>query len=85
MDLHHPLLTEFPELKQAIIQLITADEKFRTRLREYDQIDDQIAQIEEERIHATDCELETLKMKRVQLKDGLLHSLRMPHAPQMAH
>lgn len=85
MDLHHPLLSEFPELKQAIIRLIATNEDFRLRLREYDQIDDQVAQMEEERIHATDCELETLKMKRVQLKDALLHSLRTPGALLMAH
>ena len=84
MDLHHPLLAEFPELKQEIIRKIAVDEKFRVRLREYDVIDDQIAQIEEERVHATDCELETLKMKRVQLKDTLLHALRAPHTAQMA-
>lgn len=85
MDLHHPLLSEFPELKQAIIRLIATNEDFRLKLKEYDQIDDQVAQMEEERIHATDCELETLKMKRVQLKDALLHSLRTPGALQMAH
>jgi uncharacterized protein YdcH (DUF465 family) len=85
MDLHHPLLSEFPELKQAIIRLIAKDEDFRLRLKEYDQIDDQVAQIEEERIYATDCELETLKMKRVQLKDALLHTLRAPAVLQMAH
>lgn len=85
MDLHHPLLSEFPELKQVVIRLIAADEDFRLRLREYDKIDDQVVQIEEERIHATDCELETLKMKRVQLKDALLHTLRAPRVLQMAH
>lgn len=84
MDLHHPLLSEFPELKQGIIRLIAADEDFRLKLREYDKIDDEVAQIEEERIYATDCELETLKMKRVQLKDALLHTLRAPGVLQMA-
>ena len=85
MDLHHPLLSEFPECKETIIRLIAADQDFRIKLREYDHIDDQVAQIEEERIHATDCELETLKMKRVLLKDALLHAMRVSGQPQMAH
>lgn len=85
MDLHHPLLIEFPELREHIIRLTATDQNFRTKLRDYDKIDDEIAQMEEERIHASDCELETLKIRRVHLKDELLHAARALAHPQMAH
>lgn len=85
MDLHHPLLSEFPELKEAILNLRDRDGHFRAMFDEYHQIDDQVVQIEEERVHATDCELENLKMRRVLLKDALYHDIRAASTLQMAH
>jgi uncharacterized protein YdcH (DUF465 family) len=42
---------------------------------EYHQIDDQVCRIEEDVERASDQELETLKMRRVILKDGLFHGI----------
>lgn len=85
MDLHHPLLSEFPEFKETILGLRARDAQFREMFEEYHQIDDRVVQIEEERLHASECELEGLKMRRVLLKDALYHELRATGALPMAH
>lgn len=77
MDLHHPLLSDFPEFQTTILTLKDQDPRFRSMFDEYHQVDDQVCRIEEEQAHATDCELETLKMRRVVLKDALYHKLRL--------
>lgn len=85
MDLHHPLLSEFPEFKETILNLRNHDGHFREMFDEYHRIDDRVVQIEEEAMHADDCELESLKMRRVLLKDALYHELRTNGALQMTH
>jgi uncharacterized protein YdcH (DUF465 family) len=61
MDLHHPILREFPEHRETIR---------RHRL------DDEIYRIEEEIDFATDQEIEELKMRRAKLKDYIYHIIR---------
>jgi uncharacterized protein YdcH (DUF465 family) len=82
MDLHHPLLNEFPEYRDTILKLKDENQHFRQMFEEYHQIDDQVCRIEEDQERASDCELETLKMRRVILKDVLFHDLRVK-APRM--
>lgn len=72
MDLHHPLMTEFPEHRDAIRRLRAADLEFRTLFEEYHKLDESIYRIEEEIDFATDQEIEDLKKRRAWLKDRLL-------------
>jgi len=79
MDLHHPILREFPEHRDAIRRLKGADAHFRGIFDEYHRLDDEIYRIEEEIDFATDQEIEELKMRRAKLKDYIYHLIR--HAP----
>lgn len=82
MDLHHPILREFPEYRDVIRQLKAADDHFRNVFEEYHRLDDEIYRIEEEIDFATDQEIEELKMRRAKLKDYIYHVIR--HAPVTA-
>ena len=76
MDLHHPLLKEFPDHRETIQWLKVSDEAFRARFDEYHQLDDKVCRIEEEVDFATDQEIDELKMKRALLKDQLYRQVR---------
>jgi uncharacterized protein YdcH (DUF465 family) len=76
MDLHHPILKEFPEYRDTIRYLKGCDEHFRRMYDEYHRLDDAVYRIEEEIDFATDQELEELKMRRAKLKDYIYHMLR---------
>src|ERR1043166_2794363 len=73
MDLHHPILREFPEHREIIRRLKGADEHFRKMFDEYHRLDDAVYRIEEEIDFATDQEIEGLKMRRAKLKDYINH------------
>ena len=79
MDLHHPILREFPEHRETIRRLKGSDAHFRNIYGEYHRLDDEIYQIEEDIDFATDQEIEELKMRRAKLKDYIYHLVR--HAP----
>ena len=79
MDLHHPILREFPEYREAIRHLKMTSDHFRNIFDEYHRLDDKIYRIEEEIDFATDQEIEELKMQRTKLKDDIYHLVR--HAP----
>jgi uncharacterized protein YdcH (DUF465 family) len=79
MDLHHPILREFPEHREVIRRLKGSNEHFRSVFEEYHRLDDEIYRIEEEIDFATDQEIEELKMRRAKLKDYIYHLVR--HAP----
>jgi len=79
MDLHHPILREFPEHREAIRRLKGSNEHFRSVFDEYHRLDDEIYRIEEEIDFAIDQEIEELKMRRAKLKDYIYHIIR--HAP----
>ena len=79
MDLHHPILREFPEHRETIRRLRGADEHFRKMYDEYHTLDDSIYRIEEEIDYANDQEFEELKMRRAKLKDYIYHLIS--HAP----
>jgi len=74
MDLHHPILREFPQHRDTIRHLKATDEKFRKAFDEYHTVDDAIYRIEEEIDFATDQEIEDLKLTRARLKDWIYHA-----------
>ena len=76
MDLHHPILREFPEHREAIRRLKGSDDHFRKLFDEYHQLDDVIYRIEEEIDFATDQEIEELKLRRARMKDQIYHLIR---------
>ena len=76
MDLHHPLLKEFPDRRDVIQWLKVSDEDFRKMFDEYHQVDDAVCRIEEEVDFATDQQIEELKMRRTLLQDRLYHLIR---------
>ncbi len=82
MDLHHPILREFPEHREVIRRLKGANEHFRNVFAEYHRLDDEIYRIEEDIDFAMDQEIEELKMRRAKLKDYIYHLIR--HAPATA-
>ncbi|HZL43513.1 MAG TPA: YdcH family protein [Verrucomicrobiae bacterium] len=79
MDLHHPILREFPEHREVIRRLKGSDDHFRKMFDEYHRLDDSVYRIEEEIDFATDQEIEELKLRRAKLKDYIYHLIR--HAP----
>ena len=83
MDLHHPIVREFPQHRDTIRHLKGSDLKFRKAFDEYHSVDDAIYRIEEEIDFATDQEIEDLKLKRARLKDWIYHAIthtEVPHA-----
>ena len=78
MDLHHPILREFPEDREIIKRLKASDERFRKMFEEYHQLDDAIYRIEEEIDFATDQEMEEMKKRRAWLKDQIYYAIRHP-------
>jgi len=79
MDLHHPILREFPEHREIIRRLKGSDDHFRKMFDEYHSLDDAVYRIEEEIDFATDQEIDELKLRRAKLKDYIYHLVR--HAP----
>ena len=75
MDLHHPILHEFPEHRDAIKRL-QGDAHFRHLYDEYHRLDDEIYRIEEEIDFATDQEIDERKMRRAKLKDYIYHLIK---------
>ena len=80
MDLHHPLLKEFPDHRETIQWLKVSDEAFRQKFDEYHHLDDKVCRIEEEIDFATDQETDEMKMKRAVLKDQLYRQISGPRA-----
>lgn len=78
-DLHHPLITEFPEHREAIHDLKVSNAHFRRLFDEYHRVDREVVRIEGEIKPASDAVTEGLKKRRLQLKDDL-HHLLIAHA-----
>jgi len=76
MDLHHPILREFPEHREIIRRLKGTNDHFRSLFDEYHRLDDEVYRIEEDIDFATDQEIEELKMRRAKLKDYIYHIIR---------
>jgi uncharacterized protein YdcH (DUF465 family) len=75
MDLHHPILREFPEHRDTIRRLKGSDDHFRHVFDEYHRLDDEIYRIEEEIDFATDREIEGLHLSLDPSRAGALPDL----------
>jgi len=74
---HHHLAKEFPEHKARIHELKVGNNAHFNRLYgEYNEIDNNIYRIEEGIENTDDAYLETLKRKRLALKDELLSIIK---------
>ena len=72
----HDLATEFPEYKEQIHHLKMNDRHFARLFDEYHEVDSQLHRIEQEiEVHADDF-VESLKLRRLHLKDDLYGMLR---------
>jgi len=72
----HHLALEFPEFRYQIHVLKTTDPEFARLHQEYDELDDEIRRTELEiEVHADDF-LESLKLRRLALKDQLYARLQ---------
>lgn len=72
----HSLLKEFPQYKERIHELKLKDTHFTRLLEEYDRADKELYNIENEVETPSDAYIETLKKKRLKLKDELLAIIR---------
>lgn len=75
----HTLARDFPEFKERLHEL-KSDAHFSRLQHEYETLDRQICRLEEGIEHASDEEIEHLKMRRVRLKDELYALLTAPAA-----
>ena len=75
MDLHHPILREFPEHRETIKRLKAGSDQFRKQFEEDHTLDEAIYRIEEEIEFATDQEMEELKKRRAWLKDRIYDAI----------
>lgn len=69
---HHPLIKDFPELRERIHALkVSGDARFTKLEKQYEDLDKQIVRVENGVETAPDASLEQLKQQRVHLKDQL--------------
>ena len=73
---HHQLSVDFPEYRQAIRDLKMSNPEFAKLTKQYDELDDEIYRIEAEIETPSDEYTESLKMKRVEIKDKLIEMLQ---------
>jgi len=73
---NHPLAEDLPEYREAIHEMKMNNKHFSRLLSEYEELDKRIVRVEQGVDHLSDLELDTLKMKRVHLKDDLQKQLR---------
>jgi uncharacterized protein YdcH (DUF465 family) len=70
----HPLIKDFPELRERI-HALKSDSHFARLERAYEDLDKRIVRIEDRIEHSSEDELERLKVERVRLKDELYRLL----------
>lgn len=75
-DFHHDIGREFPEQRERIHELKTANAHFARLFDEYHEVDKEIARIEQEVAPASDDAAEALKRRRLTLKDEIFAMLR---------
>ncbi|WP_455205732.1 YdcH family protein [Kaarinaea lacus] len=73
---HHALAEDFPQFRDRIAQLMQNDAKFAQLHAEYAQIDEEVFRIEEDIETPSDEYTESLKLRRVALKDELYAMLK---------
>ncbi len=72
----HDLFHEFPEYQDRIAELKTADPKFAELYDEYHVVNDEVERIELQIETPSDMYTETLKKRRLHLKDEIYAILR---------
>lgn len=68
---NHSLINEFPEMRERIHRMKTSDNHFARLFAEYDAVEHEVHRIESGAEAAGDERLETLKKRRLSLKDEL--------------
>lgn len=71
MSTEHPLIAEFPELRNKIHEMKVSDHHFAKLFTEYHEVDHELHRIEQEIETPSDTYTEELKKKRLHLKDQL--------------
>ena len=72
---HHELHCEFPEFLDVMQVLRNSDSSFSQMFDEYHSLTSQVEQLEEEDVPVDDFTIETMKKKRVKLKDSMYKML----------
>ena len=72
---HHPLIADFPQLREQLHALRQNDSHFARLASEYEALDKQICRAENQIERLGDAALAGLKQQRVALKDDLLQRL----------
>ena len=73
---HHPLVTEFPEHREAIHSLKQEDAHFQNLMVKYEDIDKEVVRMEEGIETPEDAVLTEAKKSRLALKDEILAMLQ---------
>ena len=73
---HHPLVHDFPELRNELQRLRQSDEQFSRLAEEYEALDKRICRIEDGIELLDDVALSALKLNRVAMKDELARQLK---------
>ena len=81
---HHDIPHEFPEYQEMIQTLQNKDSEFQRMYMEYHALDNEIRDIEQNVEAVSDMYAETLKKKRVHLKDQIYAALQA-HNTYQAH
>jgi hypothetical protein len=72
---HHPLITEFPEYRQAIHDLKLSNNHFSNLCAEYEDLDKAIVRVEDGLEFLENLELNEKKKRRLLLKDEIFAML----------
>lgn len=72
---HHPLIKDFPELRDTLHSLRQSDQHFARLADEYEALDKHICRVEDGVETLDDDGLSNLKQQRVGLKDNVAHLL----------
>lgn len=73
---HHPLVQDFPELRDTLHSLRTQDHHFARLCNEYEELDKRICRIEDDVEKTSDEELIQFKQERVARKDELYRLMK---------
>lgn len=73
---NHSLVNEFPEMRDRIHTMKTTDNHFARLFNEYDAVEHEVHRIESGAEATSDEYLETLKKKRLKLKDEMFGMLQ---------
>ena len=73
---NHSLINELPEMRERIHQMKTSDNHFARLFAEYNEVEHSVHRIESGAEVTSDDRLESLKKKRLSLKDELLGLLK---------